>query len=158
MKLIIPALILLIGAVTVSGIVHAKSHDPDKIVEKVTKKLSLDNQQQQALRDFVTAKFELREQLKKEREQSKQQRESGEFKSPFAQLKEKDTITVDEITSVIDAKMVERRERRLPLLEKFVAFRNSLSKEQSEQGEKVMKRLLRGVLDKHDRHGRHPHA
>ena len=69
MKLILPALILFVSAIAVTGLVHAKSHNPEKIVEKVTEKLSLNNQQQQAFREFVVAKQNLRQEMKQERKE-----------------------------------------------------------------------------------------
>lgn len=159
MKFILPTLIVLVSAIAVTGLVHAKSHNPDTIVERVTKKLSLDDQQQQALRDFVMAKQSLRQQLKQERQEKKQQLDIGKFTSPFAALNQKESIEVSDITKIIDAKQAERREQRLPLLEKFVVFRNLLSQEQREAGQKVMKRMLRGMIhnvDKH--HWKRPHS
>lgn len=159
----ITAAIIFTTALTV-GVAVAKDKNPEKVVERVTEKLSLDSNQQAILYVLIDEKKKLRIELKEQRQAKKAEfkaaKESGEpiNKGLLSVLSEKDQISVADINQIINDKQAKRQERQQPVLQAFVDFRNSLSVEQREQAKPIFRRLLRGVMGghgkkKHSRHG-----
>lgn len=154
-KIIIP--IIITTFIAGAGIVHAKHHherNPEKMVERVTEKLSLDANQQALLQNVVNEKQKLRAERKAKH---KQARENGDKKNkgPLAVLAKQDQISVADINRILDEKQAQRRERKQPLLQAFVDFRNSLNAEQRTKAKRIFRKLLRGVIGGHGRKKHH---
>lgn len=112
-----------------------KNCSADKKVEKLTKKLDLNEEQQQLLKEFAEAKHSMRETRKESRQNNS---------DAFEALAEKETLEVDDITGLMEEKSEERKAAMQPVLEKFVAFRNSLNEEQRAESQGMLRNLLTG--------------
>jgi len=162
MKTIIILLTVLIATTAlIAGTAVAKGKNPEKIVERVTEKLSLDSSQQAAFRILIDEKQKLRAKRKAQRQARKEQfkvaKENGERtkKGPFSELSQQEQISVADINRVIDEKQAKRRENQQPVLQAFVDFRNSLNTEQRQQARHIFHKILRGVVAGHGRKHRH---
>lgn len=104
-------------------------------VEQLTEQLGLNESQQQLLREFTDARKAMRENRKDKREAK-----MAELKT----LSEKEVLEVSDITNMMEQKQEQRRAAMQPILEKFVAFRNSLTEEQRAESQGMIKHLLMG--------------
>ena len=162
MKTIIISLAVIIATTAlIAGTAVAKGKNPEKMVERVTEKLSLDSNQQAAFRTFIDEKQKLRAKRKEQRQARKAQykvaKENGVpiTKGPFAALSQQEQISVADINRIMDEKQAERRENLQPVLQAFVDFRNSLNTEQRQQAQHIFRKLLRSVVMGHGKKRHH---
>ena len=155
MKIILLGIISTIATFTIIGSVYAKPHNPDKAVARMTEKLSLTDRQQDYLRAFFDEKQSLRKERKAQYKARKTKSEKGQLKGPFASILEKDTISVNEINLAIDEVYAKKRERQQGVLTSLVTFYNSLSTEQRQQAQPMLRKILHRSMGQHRKQGRH---
>ncbi len=146
MKIILLA--ILTASIAIASIAHAKRHHPEKIVTRVTEKLSLNETQQNYFQAFIDEKIALRSDRHKKHKSWKLQHTDNKKpintrdNSPFASLLEKDSISVNDVNQAIDEVHTKKSER---VITAFVTFYNSLDKQQREQVTPMSHRMLRGI-------------
>ena len=112
-------------------------------VEKLTEKLGLNEEQQQLLKEFTEAKQAMRENRKNSKEEKMNELQA---------LSDKEVLEVSDITEMMEKKSEERKAAMQPVLEKFVAFRNSLTEEQRAESKGMIKHILMGGHKGHRGH------
>ena len=145
MKIIL--LVILTTGIAIASIAYAKSHKPEKIISRVTEKLSLNETQQNHFRVFIDEKKALRMERRKKHESRKQQRKEGKNRtkthenSPFVSLLSKDSISVEDVNNAIDQIYSLRNEN---VIAAFVTFYNSLDNHQREKITPMSHKMLHG--------------
>lgn len=151
MKFIPLIIISTIASLSILGMVNAKSHgsekyDPEKHIIKVTEKLSLNETQQNHLRAFVDEKQALKQARHAQYATKKADDKKGQRQSPFADILEKETISINDINQAIDEAQAKKREKNQAILSSFVTFYNSLSAEQREEAKPMLKKMLQRAM------------
>lgn len=135
-KVIIGLLVAALGAASVAAFAHNYQRSPDHMVEKVTKRLDLDEQQQQALRELIESKQAMREQMREQFWDKKSVRQEM-----IDELTNKPTLQVSDITNLMDNKYQNVKTMTIPVLEKLVVFRNSLNPTQLEEARGFIQKM-----------------
>lgn len=103
-----------------------------QMVEKVTKKLELNDEQQGKLKDLMAA-------VKKKREQMKEGRKEGQAEVKTLLLAEK--LDKAKLKSLFEKRHEALKSNSDEVLDKLIAFHGSLSPDQKQQAVKFLERL-----------------
>ncbi len=151
-------LAILTASIAIASIAHAKSHKPEKIVSRVTEKLSLNDNQQNLFRAFIDEKQALRAERREKREKRKQLHKENKTdkehtkhaeNGPFASLFTKESISVDDVNHVIDKMHEKKREKNKNVVATFVTFYNSLDSQQRDRIKPMLHKMLRNSIKQH---------
>ena len=148
MKILSLIIITAIASIGIIGFAYAKSNNPDKMLARMTEKLSLNDTQQAHFQAFLDEKIALRSE-RKARFKAKQSQQDEPQPGPFAKLLEQDKLSTDAINQIIDEMYAERREKQQNVLNSFVVFYNSLSKEQQEKVKPMLRKMLKRSIGRH---------
>ncbi len=155
MKIISIVIISTLTTLAIIGSVYAKPHNPEKAVARMTKKLSLNDTQQNHLRAFFDEKQTLKTERRVRYKARKSNKEKGQHQGPFAAILKKDTISVNEINQTIDEVYAKKRERHQGVLSSFVTFFNSLSTEQQQKVQPMLRKILHRSMGHHNKQRKH---